>query len=87
MEGYIDYNEQKPSDGVEVICFNPAWINEDFNPKGLRIGFKNDDDFVTAHYWNYQDCYITISHSECDNNEAFSEQIKNNIEPTHWKPI
>ncbi|QFG53658.1 hypothetical protein [Chryseobacterium sp.] len=87
MEGYIDYNEQKPADGVEVICFNPKWIDEDVNPKGVRIGFKNEDDFVTAHYWWYKDCYMTISHSECDDNDAFSEQIKNNIEPTHWRPI
>ena len=26
----------------EVIGYNPAWIDEDFNPNGTRIGFLSD---------------------------------------------
>lgn len=87
IKDLIPYDEIKPEISEEVICFNPAWINEDFNPKGIRVGFRTDDDFVSCHYWNYQDSYMTISHAECDDNEFYSENIRNNIEPTHWKKI
>lgn len=61
------------------------WIDEDFNPKGIRIGFWNGgDDFKSAHWWDYQDCYITISHCDCDDNSLFSDRIKNSIEPELW---
>lgn len=83
-----DYQIHKPESGIEVIGFNPAWINEDYNPKGYRIGFLNDEgDFISAHWWDYQDTYMTISHSDCDGNPEFSDEIKNSIEPTHWFPI
>lgn len=87
MKDFIPYDQQKPEDGVEVICFNSEWIDEDFNRKGIRIGFRNDDDFISCHYWNCQDSYMTISHAECDNNDFYSEKIRMNIEPTHWKEI
>ncbi len=87
IQNLTSYEETKPPISEEVICFNPAWINEDFNPKGIRIGFRTEEDFVSSHYWNYQDSYITISHAECDDNEFYSENIRMNIEPTHWKPI
>ena len=37
--------------GEEVIAFNKEWINSDFNPNGTRIGFLQDDGFVSA-TWN-----------------------------------
>lgn len=62
-----------------------TWVDEDFNPKGIRIGFWNGgDDFKSAHWWDYQDCYITISHCDCDDNSLFSDRIKNSIEPELW---
>lgn len=89
---WIKYNEQKPPLGQEVLAYHPDWVDEDFNPKGIRIGFQDlsegdDGDFVSAHYWSYQDCYMTISHSECDDNPAFSDEIKNSIEPMLWIPL
>lgn len=76
--------DKSPEHGVEVICFNKAWVNEDFNPSGIRIGFLNGDgDFTTAHWWDYQDTYVTISKTDCDN-EGFSDEIKMSTEPTHW---
>ena len=79
------FSENKPPIGKEVLAYNPAWIDEDFNPKGIRIGFYDgNEDFTSAHYWSHQDCYMTISHLECDDNPAFSERIKNSIEPTLW---
>lgn len=37
--------------GEEVIAFNEKWIDEDFNPNGTRVGFIQDDGFVSA-TWN-----------------------------------
>lgn len=66
------FSKEKPPQGQEVLAYNRAWINEDFNPKGVRIGFTME---------------MKISHSECDDNQAFSDQIKNNIEPELWAPL
>lgn len=79
------FKEEKPSEGEEVLAYHPSWIDEDFNPRGIRIGFWNGgDDFKSAHWWDYQDCYITISHCDCDDNSLFSDRIKNSIEPELW---
>ena len=79
--------DELPPLGEEVIFYNPAWVDEDFNPKGTRIGFRLDEDYVSSYYWSDQDCYMTISHSECDDNPAYNEKTKSSIEPTHWMPI
>lgn len=72
------FKEEKPSEGEEVLAYHPSWIDEDFNPRGIRIGFWNGgDDFKSAHWWDYQDCYITISH--CMNTE-FENMALLNIE-------
>jgi len=83
---WVDIKNALPENSLEVICFNKEWVNVDFNPSGTRIGFLNgDNEFTTAHWWDYQDTYITISKNECDHDpQAFSDQIKNNTEPTHW---
>ena len=80
-------SEELPPLGEEVIFYNPAWVDEDFNPKGTRIGFRLDEDYVSSYYWSDQDCYMTISHSECDDNPAYSEKTKSSIEPIEWMPI
>lgn len=76
---------REDEEGEEVLAYHPSWIDEDFNPRGIRIGFWNGgDDFKSAHWWDYQDCYITISHCDCDDNSLFSDRIKNSIEPELW---
>ena len=45
------------------------------------------EDFTTAKWWSVQDCYMTISHSECDDNPAYSEETRKSIVPQKWKPI
>ena len=35
-------------EGEEVIGYNPAWIDEDFNPNGTRVGFFNEVWFISA---------------------------------------
>ena len=86
---WIKYKEQKPPIGKEVIAYHPDWIDKDFNPKGIRMGFQDidegyDGNFVSAQCWNYHGCYMTISHSKCDNSPAFSDETKNSIEPELW---
>ena len=80
-------SDEFPPLGEEVVFYNPAWVDEDFNPKGTRIGFRLEEDYVTSYYWSHQDCYLSISHSECDNNPSYSEKIRSSIEPTEWMPI
>ncbi|WP_428663437.1 hypothetical protein [Runella sp.] len=46
-------------EGEEVIAHHSEWIDEDYNPKGTRIGFLLDGKFVTAVWNNYQDYYNT----------------------------
>lgn len=46
--------------------------------KGITVKLK----YVEK--WDYQDCYITISHCDCDDNSLFSDRIKNSIEPELW---
>ena len=33
------FKEEKPPEGEEVLAYHPSWIDEDFNPRGIRIGF------------------------------------------------
>lgn len=61
---WIEYDQLKPELGIEVIAQSDNWIIEDYNPKGIRIGFQNgstDDDghFISAYFCNYQDFYNT----------------------------
>lgn len=84
---YINYREQKPPIGVEVIAYNHKWVDEDFNPNGIRIGFLSDDGFISAFWWDEQDCYETISKLHCEDNEDFFENHIDNTEPEFWFPI
>ena len=84
---YINYQEQKPPFGVEVIAYHHKWVDEDFNPNGTRIGFLSDEGFISAFWWDYQDCYETISKSHCESDEDFYENHIDNTEPEFWFPI
>lgn len=84
---WLKYKDKKPEVDVEVIAFNPKWIDEDFNPNGTRIGFLSDDGFTSAFWWDYQDCYETISKSRCEDNKEFYSRHIDNTEPEFWMPI
>lgn len=83
----IRWKDKKPEEGVEVIGYNKAWIDEDFNPKGARVGFLCDDRFISAYWWDYQDCYITIDKDRCFDDPEFYANHINNTEPECWLPI
>lgn len=89
MEKWIKYEKQSlPPTGVEVLAYNSKWINEDFNPKGIRVGFRDgDDEFISAHWWDYEDAYITISKSICENSPYFFQRFIDNTEPEYWRII
>ena len=84
---WINYKEEKPPFGVEVIAYHHKWINEDFNPNGTRVGFLGDDGFISAFWWDYQDCYETISKPNCESNKDFYRSHIDNTEPEFWFPI
>ena len=84
---YINYQEQKPPFGVEVVAYHHKWVDEDFNPNGTRVGFLSDDGFISAFWWDYQDCYETISKQHCESNKDFYRSHIDNTEPEFWFPI
>ena len=84
---WINYKEEKPPFGVEVIAYHHEWIDEDFNPNGTRIGFLSDDGFTSAFWWDEQDCYETISKQYCESNKDFYANHIDNTEPEFWFPI
>lgn len=74
-----------PPEG-EVLLYNEKWINEDWNPNGVRIGFYDDvSGWVSAYWCNYHDEYHTRT-SEDDDKQFEDFKGKNQI-PTHWLPI
>ena len=59
--------------GDAVLLFAEAWKDDDFNPPGIREGFRNesDDGPIFSAYWN--DCH------ECWETDV-------GYEATHWMP-
>lgn len=56
-------NKQPPT-GIPLLCYHTDWIDEDFNPTGIREGFYNPngdpDDWTTAKWNNCSDRYMTF---------------------------
>ncbi len=49
--------------GIPVLIYDPAWIDPDFNPKGIREGFRNEDNTgpIWSAKWNdCGDCWETM---------------------------
>ena len=82
---WISVKNILPPEGEEVIAFHHKWIDKDFNPNGTRIGFLNgNNEFTSAYWWDYQDCYETINKSNCEANEDFYRSHIDNTEPEYW---
>lgn len=85
MKQYL-VKDNPPPEGIEVIFYNPKWINEDFNPKGTRVGFLNGDGNYISSYWcNYHDEYHTRISDE--DNEQFELSKAEDQIPTHWQHL
>lgn len=79
QQDWIKIEEQLPEHGIEIDGFNSEWIDEDFNPNGVRPCFLNHDGDWTMAIWNNdQDCWDTVNHSEL-------YYGKQELPPTHWK--
>ncbi len=85
-----------PEFGVEVIAYHEKWIDEDFNPNGTRVGFIQDDGFISASWNNEQDCYDTCKVEGDDYYKGVSgipdmdnyyKQFAKPNMPTHWMEI
>lgn len=73
VQRWIPINEEKPAIGIPVDLFNPEWIDEDFNPEGIREGCKTD---MADQPW-----------VSCVWNSSFDEYVTDEISsPTHWRP-
>lgn len=81
---WLNFKEKEPPFGEEVLAFNRKWIDEDFNPKGIRVGFLSDDGFISAFWYDEQDCYETISKQHCEDDEDFYANHIDNTEPEFW---
>jgi len=83
---WIELKDKKPELGVEVLLFNKNWINEDYNPKGIRLGFWDDvSEWISTYWCNYHDEYHTRLSSEDD--KHFEDFKGKNQIPTHWIEI
>ena len=68
-EGWIKVSDKLPATGSEVISFNKKWIDEDFNPKGIRAAtfccdWDEGNQWMTARYNPSQDSYINETADE-----------------------
>ena len=59
-----DYSTTPPPDGLQVLAQNDEWIDKDFCPDGIRVGFRNDDNFISSKWNPSHDCYDTIGWEE-----------------------
>lgn len=60
-----------PPESTVVLGYNEKWIDEDFNPEGIRESFYNDGNWHSCIWDNDHDTW---------NNDFFDK----NIPPTHW---
>lgn len=86
MENWINVTEKLPEKGYEVLLYNKKWIDEDFNPKGVRVGFLTDLlGWISAYWCNYHEEYHTRTSDELEGN--LKEYKSVDQIPTHWKEI
>ena len=82
-EKWLKYPENKPEIGIEVLMHNPVWIDENYNPKGIRIGFLDDVSGWTSAQWcNNIESYNTRTSDEDD--DAFKLSLAIEQEPILW---
>lgn len=81
-------NDNLPPIGEEVIAYRSDWVDPDFNPTGTRVGFRTDDnDFVSAYWWDYHDDYIAIANWKCNSSPEFFVNHINKTIPEYWIKI
>lgn len=73
-KGWIKIDEKHPLPKFEeVLAYNKEWVEADFNPKGVRIGYLTDEgNFVSAKYDPDGEDYIS-KYEEGDDYQFFEE--------------
>lgn len=89
IKNWIKIDDKNPlPDGEEVLAFNKEWIDEDFCPTGVRIGFYTDGDdgktFYSAKWNNDQDSYST-HYEEGDDYDTWQSIGKNKVRKYYHK--
>ena len=77
--------EELPEHGFEVIGYSEGWIDEDFNPKGMRVCYLDDFGWHSAKWNNDQDCWYSVGkedHMCIDCNDC--NECKLNTDPEWW---
>lgn len=61
-----DYVDTRPEVGVEVFAYNPAWVEPNVCPKGIRIGFRNKQNGFTCSKLSNSNFYKNLYYSGDD---------------------
>lgn len=69
---WIRVDADMPPEQTEVFGYSKKWVDEDYNPEGVRTCFYNDGFWFSPVWNNSADEYI---------NDGF------NSKPTHWMPL
>lgn len=78
--------EKLPPVGVEVLFQNDKWIDLDYNPKGIRIGFLDGTgDYYSAYWCTLHDEYHT--RDSMDDDSRFKLKLAIDQIPIKWKEI
>lgn len=70
--GWIKIDKKHPLPKFEeVLAYNKEWVEADFNPKGVRIGYLTDEgNFISAKYDPDEEDYIS-KYEEGDDYQIF----------------
>lgn len=99
---WYDYKKNPPELGEEVIAYSSKWIEKIDNPKGIRIGWREEntlydsgDSFISAYYDATK--YITVD--KLMNDDQYYENIydyvalakrnalRDTADPEYWMPL
>lgn len=82
---WIEINEENKPHGL-ILGFNEKWIDEDFNPEGVRLCHWCDLSGWVSSYWNnYHECYNTRTSDEDD--EIYTLREAADQIPSHYCKI
>lgn len=49
---WFAYEEKKPPFLTPIFCWHPDWVDEDFNPTGIREGYRLEDLGFISFKWD-----------------------------------
>lgn len=77
MEGSL------PPEDIDVLAYSKKWIDTDCNPRGIRIGFRDEDRFYSAQWDMDSDYYST----HCSDDNEYYDYIGEDELPEYWTEI